>query len=256
MPLLFRLPPILLLLLGTNLLLGANLPAEPTVDQTLDALEAAGKNLKSLTADVTLDETDDMANESTKTGKLLLARSQDGETRVRVNFSEFRSGQRVIAQRREYVLDGEYLVRRDYDLKKQQTTRVRKPGEKVDLLKLGEGPFPLPIGQSKEAVYKQFDVKSLAPEAEDATNVPDDTVRLRLTPKDGTRLAKKFSTIDVWVRRGEAFPVKIETVDANQTSTVGTTMTNIKLNDDLPADAFKLDKLPQDWSQEDDSLVN
>ena len=28
-----------------------------------------------------------------------------------------------------------------------------KPGEKLNLLKLGEGPFPLPIGQKKEDVY-------------------------------------------------------------------------------------------------------
>ena len=37
------------------------------------------------------------------------------------------------------------------------TNRFRaRPGEKVNLLKLGEGPFPLPIGQPKEDVHREF----------------------------------------------------------------------------------------------------
>jgi hypothetical protein len=41
---------------------------------------------------------------------------------------------------------------------------VLRPGEKVNLLKLGEGPFPLPIGQKRDDVKRQFDVTLAKPE--------------------------------------------------------------------------------------------
>ena len=82
-----------------------------------------------------------------------------------------------------------------------------RPGEKIDLLKLGEGPFPLPIGQKKEAVHEQFEVTKEPALKDD----PPGTVRVRLIPKPGTQFERKFDAIDVWVDTKTHMPARIET---------------------------------------------
>src|SRR6185295_13773023 len=96
---------------------------------------------------------------------------------------------------------------RNYKKTTQVTRTVLQPGEKMNLLKLGEGPFPLPIGQKKEDVYRLFDVKQIAPNPKD----PPDSIHLQLKPKPGTAFARRFGMIDVWVDRKTHFPAKIRT---------------------------------------------
>ena len=108
--------------------------------------------------------------------------------------------------------------------------QVLKPGEKLDLLKLGEGPFPLPIGQKKEAVHEQFDVKKIAPSKDDPKDVA--TVHVQLAPKPGTQFERKFETIDVWVDAKTHMPARIDTA---QGETVRSTLlTNFKVNPEPP----------------------
>ena len=129
-------------------------------------------------------------------------------------------------RRPNILLDGEWLTDRDYDRKIEVRRQVLKPGEKMNLLKLGEGPFPLPIGQDKQEVHKQFDVTLVKPEKDDPAN----SLHLQLTPKPNTRLARRFSTIDVWVDRKLRFPVHIETVDANGGEEHKTDLTDLRIN--------------------------
>src|SRR5205814_1171460 len=102
---------------------------------------------------------------------------------------------KVTEDKIEYLLLGGQLIDRTYRNTTQVTRVVLRPGEKTNLLQLGKGPFPLPIGQKKEDVFAQFDVKKLEPKKED----PADCVKIELTPKPGTSLARKFKFIDVCV---------------------------------------------------------
>ena len=78
-------------------------------------------------------------------------------------------------------------------------------------MKLGSGPFPLPIGQDKADVLKTFDVKKIDPDKND----PPQTIHLELTPKSGTDMAQKFSLLGIWTDRNTRMPVIIETVSAS-----------------------------------------
>lgn len=233
--------------------LPSTLPAESSVERILDALDASGKRMQSLASDVTLAETDtELGNETKRLGKLALKRHEN-ETTVRVTFTEYQSGKTISnkpADKQEYLLDGAFLTRRDYRSRKQTRTQIRRPDEKLDLLKLGQGPFPLPVGQPREDVLKEFDVLKIAAAAEDLPK----TVHVRLVPKPQTKLARRFRTIDVWVGRDDCFPHRIETVDGNETQTITTTLSNLRLNDDVKADELRLEPIGDDWAQIDETM--
>ena len=204
-------------------------------------LQKAGENLTSLAADLSLAVTDtDTGEASTRSGRFALQRLPDGDTRVRVTFTKTVSGKRVETDRRDVLLEGPTLTDRDEKTKKLTVRQVRQPGEKLNLFKLGEGPFPLPIGQTPEAVLKEFDVKPVT--------TADVTARtLDLLPKAGTPLAEKFKSLRVVFDTATGFPRSIQTVDPNETATTTAVLSNVRRNADVKPEEFKLDPVPKDW---------
>jgi len=202
------------------------LSANASIDQTLDSLDQTGKNLKEFDAKVKLTEGDpNLSDYATRTGSIWYQKNDSGG-RIHVLFDKRVTGRIAENNRIEYLLDGEWLTDRDYDRKIEVKRQILKPGEKMNLLKLGEGPFPLPIGQDKQEVHKEFDVTLVKPDKDD----PVDTVHVLLTPRPETRLARRFSTIDVWVDRKIKFPVRIDTVDPNGTMEHKTDLSGVHLN--------------------------
>jgi len=215
-----------------------------TVNEVLDALDARGKSIQDFTASVKLSESDNSAGDSSSnSGTIILQRKGPGDARIRVAFSKRQEGNEIKDYDHRYTLDNGMLVERDYKRKQETRTQVLKPGQKLDLFKLGEGPFPLPLGQKKEDVLKLFDVAKIAPAAGD----PPGTVHLQLTPKKGTSFAKQFLTIDIWVDCANAMPRRIQTVDINNTSTRTTDLTNVKINAEVSDKDFVEEPLPPVW---------
>jgi outer membrane lipoprotein-sorting protein len=219
------------------------LTPDATVDQILDALDQRGQNLKSFDAKVTLTESDvNTALETTRSGVARYQKKPDASERMRVVFDKKTESKRVFDEKIEYMLDGQWLIDRDYNKRIEVRRQVLKPGEKTNLLKLGEGPFPLPIGQKKEDVKKLFTVTKAKP----AKGDPAGTVHLVLKPLKGTQFARKFSVIDVWVDAKTHMPRKIETLDVKETTTRGTDLSDFRPNAPLNDADFKLDPVPPD----------
>jgi outer membrane lipoprotein-sorting protein len=222
--------------------------ARASVDDVLAKLHARGGDLKTMAADVTLATRDvdfDADRWDTRSGTLVLERKPDGDTRVRVTFTKRQVGNRTEEARRDYLIDGERLVDRDHAAKKQTTRIIRKPGEKLDLFKLGEGPFPLPIGQSPDDVKKEFDVAPAAPK----TPAPGLTY-VQLTPKPGRPIADKFSSVLIGVN-ADGWPVEVQTSDANATIETRATLANIRLNDAVNPSEFQLPVIDDSWDKID-----
>jgi outer membrane lipoprotein-sorting protein len=231
----------------------ADLTPQSPLDEILDALDARGRGLKSFTADVKLSESDTATgDESVRSGKIWYQADDSGSARIRVSFDRKQSSGKIIEDKIEYVLAGTDLINRQYRTKTQTTQKVLKPGEKVNLLKLGEGPFPLPIGQKKEDVHAQFEVKKIDPKKDD----PADTVHLQLVPKPDTRLARRFKTIDVWVDLKSHMPRRIETLDRNESTTRGTDLDKVQFNPPLSDADFKLPDIGGDWNKIDQAFQN
>lgn len=222
---------------------------DATVDQILDVLDQRGKNLRDFTADVKLSSMDSLSgNESADSGQVYFQQKPGGDARVFVRFTKEIVGQRMRNKRTEYLLDNGWLWERDYLGKREVKRQVLRPGEKTNLLKLGEGPFPLPIGQSKESVHELFEVKAIAADAND----PADTVHLQLVPKPNTQFARKFSTIDLWVDRSSGMPRRITTVDASGTTQNQTDLENLHVNQGVPAGMFALPPVDDSWTRHEE----
>ena len=228
------------------------LAANATVDQILDALDARGKSMHEFTAKVGLKWGDpNVGDESERFGTILLQRTSPDTARVRVQFDKIKVGQVTRDEKTEYLLEDRWLTDRDYRKKIETRREVLKPGQKMDLLKLGEGPFPLPIGQDKAEVHKQFDV-SLMPAGKDD---PPNSAHLRLKTLPDTPLSQRFKTIDVWVDRKTNFPARIITTARDGSDQHKTTLTNVQINPPggLKPEDFKLPPINSEWDKHTDA---
>jgi hypothetical protein len=219
-----------------------------TVDQALDALDQRGQDLRSFTAKVSLKEQDaDTMLGSVRTGQVWYQQRAPGDARMRVTFDEKSDvdGKKITRERIEYMLDQGWLDDRDYQKKIQVKRQILRPGEHVNLLKLGEGPFPLPIGQKKEEVRKLFKVEKVKLERGDPTG----TVHLVLTPIPKTQFAGKFSSIDVWMDPKSHMPVRIDTADPKGKIIRSTQLDNVSINPPLADKDFDLPPIkPEEWN--------
>lgn len=219
---------------------------ESKIDDVLDALDVRGKNLKSLSADVAKTESDMALGEDpeTRSGRLRYEKLADDNVRILASFDKVQTGDKVKNERVEYLMKDGELVDRNYRSKVESRRVVQRPGEKIDLFKLGQGPFPLPIGQEKSAVHAEFEVTRIAAGKDDPAN----TIHLKLAPKDGTELSRKFKAIDVWVDKTDYLPRRIDTLNAQQSVLTSTKFTDVQLNTTLSDDDFKLEAIKDaDW---------
>ncbi len=222
-------------------------------DEILEALYQRGLDLKSFTAKVALNTINtDTQDKSTRSGVIWYQTKPDADARIHVLFDKKIEGDKTYAgdsAKVEYLLDKGWLTDRDYKRQTETRRQVRKPGEKMNLLKLGEGPFPLPIGQDKQTVHEQFDVSQ--PKVDNALPLP----YVRLTPKEKTRLAGNFSRIDVWVDPKTNMPVKIETLSPSGDETRGTDLTDVQINTGVTDADFDITKIdPNTWTLRDESF--
>ena len=221
-----------------------------SVEQILDALERRGQNLQDFTAAVTLDEIDTALGDTTsRSGTAVYQRKGEGDARIHIVFDTRRQGRKITNQKMEYLLDNGWLIERDYDRKKEVRRQILRPGEKIDLLKLGEGPFPLPVGQPRESVENSFTVTKIAA---DPQNDPPGSVHVQLTPRPSTQFARKFASIDVWVDTTTEMPQRIETLDVNQTTQRRTDLKIKALNQGLTDADFQLDPTDGNWDRHDE----
>jgi len=213
------------------------LTADSSVDEILDALDQRGKQLEDFTADVDLTDTDvATGNDSKLIGQMKLQRLADGDSRIRVVFDKKVVNDKTKPDKSEYMLSRGWLIDRSYPDRREVRRQVLQPGQKMNLLKLGEGPFPLPLGQDKADVHKMFEVSKLATGKDD----PPGTIRARLVPKRGTQFEPKFKQIDVCIDPQSRMPVKIETIDPNGVMTRTTELKNIRVNTKLSDADFQL----------------
>ena len=214
------------------------LTADASVDQILDALDARGDGLKDFTAQVKLEEVDEaVGNAIVRTGRIWFQRLEGDDARLRLTLDQKTVKEKTIEEKLEYVYAGGWLIDRDYRRQINVRRQVVRPGEKVNLLKLGQGPLPLPLGQDKADVHKMFEVKKI--DAGDAGKLdPANSTHLELTPKKGTEFARKFDAIDFWVDRASAMPVRVRTSEGAQIKTWD--LTNLKVNSGLEDKDFAL----------------
>ncbi len=253
-----RIVSLLAILISTTALatqaLAGPITADSSVDDVLDALDARGKDLKTLSADVKMMNVDSLGETENRVrlGHLYYQTLNNNDTRFRALFDKIITGKTSEEQKHDWLFKDGVLIDRDYHAKTQATRQVVRPGEKLDLFKLG-GPFPLPLGQSKDDVHKSFDVKKDKPAKDD----PAGSVHLDLKPIKGTDLARKFAKIDIWVDPATSLPARIDAADADGSSARQTWLSNIKVNEPIADDKFQMEQVDMKkdgWNETDERM--
>ncbi len=196
-------------------------PAAADVEALLDRLEHSADDLRNFRAKVRYDKWEAfLESRQIRGGELVYEVDEcDGSKRFAITFTQLVVDDARLEQRKEYIFDGGWFVEKDHQQKLFIKRQIVAPGEEFDPLKLGEGPFPLPIGQPKEEVLARFDVKLL--------DTPSDAVLaslferakveaegLELTPKPGTPEAEDFHRVELFYDSTTLLPVGIVIFDA------------------------------------------
>ncbi len=195
--------------LAGAIVLVSTLLAQPeftTPDALLDALEHADADLTDLTADLNYVRYFEISGDRQIRRGTLKFRSRPREghapdRRFRVDFSSLEVGSTRRDERRTLIFDGEWFVDAMHADRLFVKRQVVAPGTTIDPLRLGEGPFPLPIGQKKADILAHFDA-SLRPAGEgiEFPNLAEHiagATQLLLVPKEEGDLAE----VRLWYAR-------------------------------------------------------
>lgn len=185
----------------------------------LDEIERAGKDLRTFTADILYQVEDDLLGDKViRAGEIIYDMGDAGDERsIAVLFNERIVNRRRREQLKHYIFTGRWLVEIDHDDKLFYKREIVAPGETFDPLKLGEGPFPLPVGQSRADVVERFFVGSIHLPGVGALarlrGMYDDLDGLRLRPRPGTPMAEDIKHIDLFYDRATRLPVGVDLVE-------------------------------------------
>ena len=183
---------------------------DPVVRQWLDRLEQRGEDLHTLecTLDYNLEQTL-MGDETQRTGKLFYKR--DGEKmRFKLEFTKLTEDNITQKSKQDYIFDGHWLSHLNHDEKIIHRWEVVPPDqEALDPLRIGNGPFPLPVGQKTEEVLAHFTVVALSL----AEDQQEGDGHLMLTPIQQDGSANDLRWIEMWIDAGTHLPYRVRTED-------------------------------------------
>jgi len=189
----------------------------PEIDAVLTNLEKRSDGLKDIRCKIRFEE-DDQINLSkiVKVGTVRLMVT-DSNPRALVHFERC-AIDGVLRKQEWYLFDGRFWYEAIERLQQVTKREIVRPGEAFDLFDLETSPFPMPFGQKKATILRNFNVTLVAP----ADGDPPNTDHLHLTPRKGSRLEKKYTSIDYYVRKDINLPSRVVVTrnEGNETVTV------------------------------------
>ena len=189
--------------------------ADPNVLRILADLEAVGLKYATLEANVWFHLYKTMEkDEELRTGRIVIARGGGkGPDRLYIRFDTLKQGEGSTLQDKiEYALDGQWLVEAKHRIKTLTRYQVAAPGQRVELFRLGQGPFPMPFGQKAADVLEHFEASTRPPIATD----PNGTDYVKLVTRPAYKDELSFLQLEMWVDRQTRLPVKLVTRDRNK----------------------------------------
>lgn len=206
--------------------LAEDAPALPEFDSPralFEALETADAEIDTFEAKIQYDRVFILQQDRhTRLGDLAFAVDRAGERPTRafaVTFDTLIVDDKASDEDEHYVFDGRWYVEKHASEKQFIRREVAPPGSDFDPLALGEGPFPIPIGQKAESILARYDA-ALTPVLEPIEHDPsyrsfvegraDELVCVVLTPKNEED-DNGFRRLALWYERESLLPVLART---------------------------------------------
>lgn len=221
-------------------------PPDPQAMAILHRLEAAGNKYATLRAELFYRVEQRLTGDvETRTGWVAFQQETDQQPpKFRVTFQTLQldrgpKREQVI----DYIFDGHWLTVAKHAIKTMTRYQVAAEGEKVQALRIGKGPFPVPFGQKTEDIVRYL----LPSTRKAAASDPPNTDYLLLTPKPGRKKVVNFTKLELWVDRKTNLPVKVRTRDDSKNVTT-VEFKDIQTHAELKPALFAMDK-PAGWTQ-------
>lgn len=210
------------LMLTAPLGLAQETPSYENADELLVALETADEGLETLRCNLVHTKFFAIAGDyQQRRGKLVY--TVDPRQRFAISFEgvmildgEARDSEKI------YIFDGEWLVEKFPADREFVKTRIVAPGEAFDPLRIGEGPFPVPIGQKREEILERFSAELVSADngLEDEVfhknaraAVGSGWIQLRLTPNALFAEDSDLTEVRVWYDPRDLLPRMAKTVN-------------------------------------------
>ena len=217
---------------------------DPVIDKILMRLEQ--RQIESLQADVRWRLhylTDEPEDDVLRVGEIFYKHERP-VARFLLRFARRIIGNTSKNVAEQHLFDGVWYVKLDEERRSIERIQVREPDDPLDPFKLGQGPFPVPFGQSRQSILQEFVVARIDPAPDD----PPSTDHLKLTPREGTRTAETYRYVHFWIAREgpeAGLPVKVRAGKLKPTgqldADITVTFTNPRLNPGLSASVFKIE---------------
>ena len=248
-------------------------PEFANAEELLDALETADADLSFLSAQIRYTKTGQFLGErEVRLGVMQFVRQLLESVPTRrmfgVRFDKHFIGNMADDEVKIYIFDGHWFVEKLPGEKLIIKREVVRPGEMADPLRIGEGPFPIPIGQKKADILERFEAELLDPDdgltldpneahpAEDIVAARNlvrfarGSYQLRLTPRAEWADAIDLEEIRLWYRRGpdgRLLPRMARTVGPDYISVIQ--LINVVINDKDSIDPALMDtEVPDGWN--------
>jgi hypothetical protein len=210
----------------------------PEVDSILQQLEEQGEKVNSIESNI-LYMKKDLALESVqKYGGILRFKKTEPNPRFFIRFDRFQHDALESDLKKWHVFDGRWYIEASERTRQIVKREVVPPGEKSEAFRIGHGPFPLPFGQKKKDILRHFSVELVAPEQDKLKNVD----HLKLTPRDGTEMAKRYEAVHFYIDRKLNLPVRVHTVDKEELTEITAIFPrkSIQINPDMTQEELEL----------------
>ena len=223
----------------------------PAVDAQIDAILQRMENchVNTLAADLkwtTWAVIDDPNDVSVNVGQIWYRQAKP-VAQFKIHLTKWIVDGRMHDRDEQHFFDGRWYIKLDALHKQVTRTEIRGPNEPVNPYKLGEGPFPLPFGQKRADMLREFEITRLPYDPKD----PNDTDHLRLVPRPDASTRRNWAEIQLWVARAgplAGLPLRVKAVKMDNTGRADSHVTldfsNVQLNAGVNEAEFKIDTPP------------
>jgi hypothetical protein len=174
------------------------------IDEILTRLQERSDGLTDIRCKVRfVDEDRINLSKRTKSGSILFLITEPN-SRFLIHF-EKNEVDGVLGKQEWYLFDGRWLYEVLERIRQVTKREIARPGEKVDLFDLENAPFPLPFGQKKETILRNFDVTLVPP----APGDPPGTDHLVCAPKPDSAMYRKYDKLEFFVRKDIHLPSRV-----------------------------------------------
>ncbi len=211
----------------------------PEVVAILDRLERKGTQIDSIESRIDYTKIDPVLEDRQDYQGLLRFKKLEPNPRFFIEFDTFKHEGVVKKTKQWHVFDGQWYIEARETTGTITKTEIVRPGETLEVFKVGKGPFPLPFGQKKADIERHFTVKLVPPAPGDPTN----SDHLECTPRPDTEMARKYDTVHFYIDRKLDLPVRVETMEKQEGNRIIASFTEVKVNPGLVASQLNLPEL-------------